>query len=344
MKKSQQNVQGTHTAFAEIITEDPQMIAIFQYIESIAGTTQPVLITGETGVGKELIAKAIHSLSGRKGRFVAVNVAGLEDQVFNDTLFGHVKGAFTGADTSRQGLIESAAGGTLFLDEIGDLSVTSQAKLLRLLQESEFFPLGSDKIRKTDARIEAATNQDLWVLQRNGKFRRDLNFRIRTHHIHVPPLHERSGDILLLFEHFLTRISQELGRDKPGYPAELVSILRGYAFPGNIRELGTMVFDVLCRIQSDFLSRDVFNHHIASQTKVVAVPRQDVETDIPPAVFSSELPTIKQATQLLINEALRRSGGNQTAAARMLGVSQPALSKRMKKRDPAGSDLGTRKE
>jgi DNA-binding NtrC family response regulator len=152
-------------AFQEIITKDKKMFSIFQYIESIAGSSQPVLIQGETGVGKELIARAVHRLSRPKGAFVAVNVAGLDDNVFSDTLFGHVKGAFTGADRDRSGLIEKASSGTLFLDEIGDLSSSSQVKLLRLLQEREYFPLGLDEPRKTNARIVASTLADLKSLE-----------------------------------------------------------------------------------------------------------------------------------------------------------------------------------
>jgi DNA-binding NtrC family response regulator len=174
-------------AFAGIVTRNKKMLAIFQYIESIAQTSQPVLIRGETGVGKELIARVLHELSGLKGQFVAVNVAGLDDSVFSDTLFGHAKGAFTGAESERQGLIQRASGGTLFLDEIGDLSPASQVKLLRLLQENEFFPLGRDDTKRADSRIVASTNADLWELQKSGKFRKDLNFRLGTHRIYVPP-------------------------------------------------------------------------------------------------------------------------------------------------------------
>jgi DNA-binding NtrC family response regulator len=161
-------------AFSEIVTNSGTMRSIFQYIEAISNSPQPVLITGETGVGKELVAKAIHTLSNRKGNFVPVNVAGLDDNVFADTLFGHKKGAFTGADQPRSGLIEQASGGTLFLDEIGDISLTSQVKLLRLLQDGEFLPIGSDIVKHSDARVVVATNQNLQTLQESGKFRKDL--------------------------------------------------------------------------------------------------------------------------------------------------------------------------
>ncbi len=175
-------------AFSAIITNDKKMLAIFKLIEAISASKLPVLITGETGAGKELIAKAIHEVSGLRGSFVAVNVAGLDDFIFSDTVFGHKKGAYTGADTAREGLILKASGGTLFLDEIGDLNISCQVKLLRLLQEEIFYPLGSDLPLKSNARIIVSTNQELKEMVSAGKFRKDLYYRLRGHHISVPPL------------------------------------------------------------------------------------------------------------------------------------------------------------
>ena len=176
--------------FQSIITGSDQMTSVFKYIEAIGKTPFPVLITGETGVGKELVARAIHEVSGREGEFVAVNVAGLDDNLFSDTLFGHRKGAFTGAASDRRGLIDKAYGGTLFLDEIGDLKMESQVKLLRLLQEGTFYALGSDTARVSDARIIVATHQDLAKRQQEDSFRADLYYRLSTHHIKIPALRE----------------------------------------------------------------------------------------------------------------------------------------------------------
>ncbi|MCA8973044.1 MAG: sigma-54 factor interaction domain-containing protein, partial [Planctomycetes bacterium] len=176
------------------ITRNTKLLQIFRYVESIATTAEPVLITGETGVGKDLLAQAIHVLSNRQGSLVAVNVAGLDDAIFSDTLFGHSKGAFTGAERVRKGLIEQASGGTLFLDEIGDLTAASQSKLLRLLQSNDYFPLGSDMPKHSHARVVSATNRNLWQLAKEEKFRKDLNYRLRTHHLHIPPLRERLDD------------------------------------------------------------------------------------------------------------------------------------------------------
>jgi len=191
------------SAFAPLVSNNRKMRALFQYVEVVAPTRQPILITGETGTGKELFARSVHSLSKLRGEFVAINVAGLDDTMFSDTLFGHKKGAFTGADSAREGIIARAAGGTLFLDEIGDLSEQSQIKLLRLLQEKEYYPVGSDMIQKSSARIVLATNRDLQMDIAAGKFRNDLYYRLCAHQVHIPPLRERLDDVPLLLDHFL---------------------------------------------------------------------------------------------------------------------------------------------
>ena len=322
-------------AFGEIVTNNKKMLLIFQYIESISRTTQPVLIRGETGVGKELIARTLHRLSGLTGDFVAVNAAGLDDNVFSDTLFGHVRGAYTGADHVRSGLIEQAVGGTLFLDEIGDLSHASQVKLLRLLQEGEYFPLGGDKMRKSDARIVAATNRNLSRLLETGEFRKDLNYRLRTHRIYIPALRERQDDIPLLVEHFLEEAAQTLGKKKPTPPPELFTLLKTYSFPGNIRELRSIIIDAVSRHKTGVLSLQAIRSHIGSSKADNAgrtTPPPSASRTGPLVVFPGpELPTIKEATDVLVREAIKKADGNQSIAAGMLGISQQALSKRLKK-------------
>jgi len=198
-------------AFAAILTADPKLHAIFQYLEVVAPAADPVLITGETGTGKDLTATALHAASGREGPLVSLNVAGLDDNMFADTLFGHVKGAFTTASGHRPGLIQQAKAGTLFLDEIGDLSLSSQVKLLKLIQDREYYPLGADKPSRCTARIVAATNQDLRQCQQEGRFRGDLFYRISTYHVQLPPLRERGEDVLLLTRHYLRRAWAEFG-------------------------------------------------------------------------------------------------------------------------------------
>ena len=241
------------TVFSGIVTASQRMRAIFLYLESVAPSRQPVLITGETGTGKELIARAVHTLSGLRGPFVAINLAGLDDAMFSDTLFGHQRGAYTGADRAREGLIRQASGGTLFLDEIGDLSTGSQVKLLRLLQEGEYLPLGSDKVRKSDARIVAATHADLKGAMGLGKFRPDLYYRLCSHRVELPPLRDRTEDLPLLTAHFLKKAATLLGKPAPVAPAELNRYLSAYRFPGNIRELEAIIHDAVARSGSRIL-------------------------------------------------------------------------------------------
>lgn len=318
-------------AFSGIITNNPLMNSLFQYVETIAETSRPVLVTGETGTGKELIARVLHELSGRKGLLVEVNAAGLDDAVFADTLFGHVKGAFTGADEARQGLIEQASGGTLLLDEIGDLSLPSQVKLLRLLQEGHYSPLGSDIPKRTDARVVATTNRDIEALREAGHFRADLFYRLSTHHVHLPPLRKRLDDLPLLLDHFLEKSAEALGKRKPTPPEELANWLSIYDFPGNVRELEGMLFDAVSKHGGRMLSMDAFKDHIST----APVPSSEAGTARPkeegPLLrFQERLPTLKEATDLLILEALGRAGGNQSVAAKLLNMSRPTLSRRLK--------------
>ncbi len=321
------------SAFSRIITASRKMRALFQYVEAIAASQNPVLISGETGVGKELIAKSIHDISGRKGAFIDVNIAGLDDTMFSDALFGHKKGAYTGAEQPRDGLIARAAGGTLFLDEIGDLSEASQVKLLRLLQERTFFPLGSDIPRHSDARLLAVTNRDIKELVRCGKFRKDLYYRLCVHQIHIPPLRERIEDIPLLLDHFLDAAAQSLGRKKPCYPPELIPLLSIYHFPGNIREFEAMIYDAVARHQRGILSLNSFKESIGhAQTASPA----DASSSLRPSgalhCSFTRFPTLKEAEAYLIQEALRISGGNQGTAASFLGITRQALNKRLSRK------------
>jgi DNA-binding NtrC family response regulator len=317
--------------FAHIVTTSKMMRSIFQYIEAIAPSPQPVLLTGETGVGKELAARAIHTVSGRQGDFIAINVAGLDDNVFADTLFGHRKGAFTGADQTRTGMVEKAGEGTLFLDEIGDLSHASQVKLLRFLQDGEFFPLGSDMAKRSDARVVVATNQKIETLQDSGKFRKDLYYRLRIHHVHIPPLRDRKEDLPLLLDHFLEKASVTLGKKKPTPPKELITLLGVYHYPGNIRELESIIFDAVSKHVSGKLSMEVFKSYISTeQSAVESGPKGVSPAETSLMSFSEKLPTLKQAEQLLITEAMKRAAGNQAIAAMHLGISRQALNRRLR--------------
>ncbi|HEY3309042.1 MAG TPA: sigma-54 dependent transcriptional regulator [Desulfuromonadaceae bacterium] len=317
-------------AFSAIVTADRAMLAIFSYVEAVAKSPQSLLITGESGVGKELIARAAHTL-GCRGKLVTVNVAGLDDTVFSDTLFGHVRGAFTGAEQLRRGMVEEAGDGTLFLDEIGDLSIASQVKLLRLLQEGEYFPLGSDLPKRLKARIIVATHQNLLEKERGGAFRRDLYYRLRTHQVHLPSLRERRGDIPLLLDHFLEEAARALGKKKPTPPKGLAQFLATYSFPGNVRELKAMVYDAVSVHHERMLSMDSFVRAV-ERSQLEAGPTMATSPKQNPFAGFDELPTFSDAAAFLVMEAMDRAGGNQTLAARLLGISQPALSKRLKMR------------
>ena len=317
-----------HPAFMNIVTNSEKLRGIFKYLLAIAPSDEPLLITGESGTGKELIAKAMHDLVCPEKPWVAVNVAGLDDMVFSDTLFGHTKGAFTGADQTRMGMIEKASGGILFLDEIGDLSMPSQVKLLRLLQEGDYYPLGSDQPKNCKARIVVATNQNLHKKEADGSFRRDLLYRLCSHRVEMPSLKERPEDLPLLLDYFLAEVSAKLGKNKPTYPPELLTLFESYHFPGNIRELRAMIHDaVSLHEKKGVLSLSRFRSAIGSVSQQTPVSDDDTDS----VRFPAALPTLKQMSQLLVEEALSRTNGNQSLASQLLGVTPQALSKRLKK-------------
>lgn len=318
-------------AFSSIITRDKKMRSIFQYVEVIAPSQMPILITGETGVGKDMLAKSIHNVCNGKGQYVAVNVAGLDDNMFSDTLFGHKRGAFTGADQARDGLLARAAGGTIFLDEIGDLSDLSQIKLLRLLQEQEYYPVGSDTTRKSTARVVLATNKPLKSLMASGAFRHDLYYRLCTHQIVIPPLRERPDDIPLLTEHFIAKACASLGRESLAISPNLAAHLKNYAFPGNVRELEAIVFDAVVRQTSGTFSLEGFNMSLPgtendNRSQIGADPEPDFEKVR--SIFGG-FPSISQMEDYLIVEAMKEVKGNQGAAAALLGITRQTLNKRL---------------
>ncbi len=315
--------------FKEFVTESKTLLGIFSYIEAIAPSKQPALITGETGTGKELVARALHDASGRTGAFVPVNIGGLSETLIDDELFGHCKGAFTGAANERAGMIEQAENGTLFLDEIGELHLPLQVKLLRLIQEGQYQTIGCDRAQYMNARIVVATNKKLEDLAREGVFRKDLFYRLSTHRVHLPPLRDRKEDIPYLIEKFLEESARELGKKIPTPPHELYSLLASYHFPGNVRELRGMIFDAVSRHTSGTLSMKSFWERIH--------PGIDGNTDEPfeqsrtgaKVAFCSPLPTLKEVQELLIQEALKVADGNQTIAAGILGMSRRALNNRL---------------
>ncbi len=302
-------------SFDHIVTRDPEMLRVFSYLEAVARSSEPILITGETGVGKELVARAAHAVSRPDEPFVAVNVAGLDDAMFSDALFGHAAGAFTGAVGPRDGLVLQAGRGTLFLDEVGDLAPTSQVKLLRLLQERVFTPLGVDSTQPMHARILAATHRNA------GELRSDLYYRLRAYHVAIPPLRDRQGDLPLLVERFLEEAAADLGKTKPSVPPELYALLGSYHFPGNVRELRAIVFDAVAQHTRGVMSLRAFADAVGAPPSDAAEPTSEV------MAFPHPMPTMKQLERAAVLEALSRSKGNQSAAARLLGVSRPTVAR-----------------
>jgi DNA-binding NtrC family response regulator len=314
--------------FNGIVTSDFRMKDTFRYIESVSKSSFPVLITGETGVGKELFARSVHECSGRKGQFIPVNVAGLDDAMFTDTLFGHVKGAFTGADKVRQGLVAAADGGTLFLDEIGDMAESVQVKLLRLLQEKIYSPLGSDKYVTAHARIVAATNADLEEKVQSGKFRQDLFYRLSTHKLNIPPLRERTGDIEHLALIFYNRALKDVGHSPVGVlPAYIIRTLGNYDFPGNVRQLQAVMSDMAMvfggKNPTEYDSASFFYRHGINPSGGQSVNGK---------IFSyfGDFPTLKDIEQVLVDAAVKEADGNISSAAKLLGITRQALHKRLK--------------
>ena len=311
--------------YRNIIGRTPRMLDLFRLIDRITDTTLPVVIQGESGTGKELVARALHSNGPRRAQpFVGENCAAIPETLLESTLFGYARGAFTGADHDTRGLFEIADGGTLFLDEVGEMSPAMQGKLLRVLQEGEIRRVGAERTRKVDVRIVAATNRDLARMVEEGKFRRDLFFRLNVAGISLPPLRERRDDIPLMVEHFLAKLATRDGRPapKPIDPAAMAR-LAAYRWPGNVRELENEV------TRADALSG-------ARITAADLAPRVGAADD-PGAVATEDhdnlvlKPRVERLERSLVREALGRSGNNQTKAAELLGLSRFGLQKKLKR-------------
>ncbi|MBI2061007.1 MAG: sigma 54-interacting transcriptional regulator [Nitrospirae bacterium] len=307
-----------------IVTRNREMRRILNLVEQAADTPAPVLITGETGTGKELLAKAIHYASGRSnGPFVAVSCAALAENLLESELFGHVKGAFTGAIRDKAGRIALAEKGTLFLDEIGDLSPVLQVKLLRVLQEYEYEPVGESRTRKADVRLVAATNRDLETAIAEGRFREDLYYRLRVVPIHLPPLRERTEDIPLLVEHFIGKLRKRYKKNIRSIAKDAMAALVSYSWAGNIRELEHAVEFAFVRCPHEVIGKSHLPEEIF---RAPNLPFQKKRIE-----FKS-LPAHEQDKRM--REALEKTRGNKTQAARLLGISRVTLWQRLKAGTP----------
>jgi transcriptional regulator with GAF, ATPase, and Fis domain len=312
--------------YSSIVGASDAMKRVFGELDRIIPTELPVLIHGESGTGKELIARAIHFNGPRKERpFVVENCAALPDALLESELFGHVRGAFTGADRAKKGLLEQASGGTLFLDEIGDMSSEMQKKLLRVLQEGEVRPLGSNQVVKVDVRLLSASHQDLGQLVKEGKFREDLYYRVNVLALELPPLRGRLEDIPLLAGALLARAARESGRVAPQLSHEVLAALAGYDWPGNVRELENEMRRVLLLAEETVMLEQLTPAILepADQATGPLVPAPLVVGDLRLAVETFE--------RTAIDEALRRAGGNKSRAAKELGISRFALQRKLEK-------------
>jgi DNA-binding NtrC family response regulator len=330
IKKSlNSNENNISESFKHIITQNKVMFSIFDYIDAVAKSNAPFLICGETGTGKELVAEAIHKSSDLKGEMIPVNVSALDENMFNDTLFGHVKGSYTGAHTTRKGLLNQANNGTIFLDEIGDLKESSQIKLLRVIQSGEYMPLGSDKPVKTNARIIAATNANLSKKVADGTFRQDLYYRLNTHQVTIPSLKERQDDIKLLISHFYDTQAESMGFEASELPENLLTSLQNYSFPGNVRELQSIISDFAilfskAKCTQQELKKFLKNHKISFNKSTPSTSDKEFS-------YKGAFPTLKEMENILIETALDKTKNNQSKASALLGITRQALNKRLHK-------------
>jgi len=320
-------------AFEKILTRSPAMISVLMRVEQIAPSRGTILIWGESGTGKELVAKSCHALSLRANEpFVAVNAGVFAAELFASEFFGHDKGAFTGATETRPGLVEKADGGTLFLDEIGELPLDVQVKLLRVLQEGEFFRVGSTTPRKADVRIIAATNKDLHQEIQKGTFRKDLFYRLNINSVQLPPLRQREGDVAHLAHRFLRRHARENGREVRDFTDAALEVLVRYDYPGNVRELENIIESAVILETADYLQRSSLPTYFLDAVKKGRRRSAEVEADHQPG-DGAAYRTLDEVEKEHIRRVLDAAGGNRTRAAKILGVSRAGLHLKLKRFD-----------
>ena len=309
--------------YADMVGKSPPMQALFSLLERVAQVSSPALVLGETGTGKELVARALHQSGPRaRGPFVAINCAAIPESLLESELFGHTRGAFTGATQARRGLFLDADGGTLLLDEVCELPPALQARLLRVLESGEIRPLGSDTVRTVDVRVVAATHQPIADLVHDGRFREDLYFRLKVLPIAIPPLRERGDDIPLLAQHFLGKARERLPRAAAReFSTDAVAALLAYPWPGNVRELEHVVERLLVTSEKAVLDGAMVRSALEVPPQRTSLPFGTLET----------LPTLRDLEQQYIDHVLDRTSGNKTRAADILGIDPSTLHRRGKK-------------
>jgi len=313
----------------EIVGRSPAMLEVYKLVARVAASQSTVLVVGESGTGKELVARAIHNHSARStGPFVAVNCTALTESLLESELFGHAKGAFTGAIASKRGLFEEAQGGTLFLDELGDVNAKMQAQLLRVLQEGEIRRVGGSEPIRVDVRVVAATNRDLEDEVQKGRFREDLYFRINVVTIMLPPLRQRNEDIPLLVDHFLSKYAQREGRQEAGVSEDAMELLRTHVWPGNVRELENVVERALALSKSGIILPADLPEDLRSSD-----PRSQTFST---RSLVDDRPTLAELEQRYINLVLQQEGGNKKRAAEILGIDRRTLYRTLERGSSSG--------
>ena len=307
-----------------VVGKSPRMLEVYHLIEQVAPADAPVLLTGESGTGKEVVARTIHALSGRsEQRLIAVNCSAIPDELLESEMFGHEKGAFTGAISARRGCFELADGGTLFLDELGEMPVHLQSKLLRVLENGVFKRVGGEREITVDVRIIAATNADLEERLASGEFRRDLYFRLNVFHLHLPPLRDRPEDVPPLVEHFCSLIAEQEKMERVVFTDETMELLMAHDWPGNAREIRNVVHRAMVLGRGG----EVMPHHLPPQIRPrsVRIPADSDQLEVNVGA------TIAEAERALILRTLESLGGNKTRAAQVLGISTKTLYTKLKK-------------
>ncbi len=322
------------TYFERIIGQDYRMVKVFDLIEAVTDSKATVLITGESGTGKSLVARAIHDRSGRREKpFVEVSCGALPEMLLESELFGHVRGAFTDAFGDRDGKFAAADGGTIFLDEISTASPGLQFKLLRVLQERTFEPVGSNRTRSVDVRVIVATNRDLWRDVESERFRQDLYYRVNVVDVELPPLRERGGDVALLAEHFLRRYERENSRCILGFTDESMDALNSYPWPGNVRELANCIERAVVLCRGNRIDMGDLPPSVAAVLQPIAVLAGEAVSVM--SAGSNADRTLAEALaepeKRIIQAALVAHGGHRQATAHALGINRCTLYKKMKK-------------
>lgn len=326
---SLQNALDERYGFDQIIGRAPPLKEALTLAAKVAPTETTVLLTGESGTGKELVARAIHYASARAdGPFVTINCAALPETLLESELFGHERGAFTGADRQKPGRFELAAGGTLFLDELGELPMTVQVKLLRVLQSREFERVGGTTTLRADVRLIAATNRDLERAVEGGTFRDDLYYRLNVFRVHLPPLRDRGEDVLLLAEHFVRELAARMGKGEMGLSRDAREALLAHPWPGNIRELQNAIERALIMSEGSLITAGQLG--VPSRTERTIASRQISEVTSGPDTVDSPLSEVERR---LVFDALSRAKGNKSKAAKLLGITRSQLYTRLKRFD-----------